>query len=313
MGNRFPSHGKSFHGLKALEVSSVVRNFLNSLHISEYTSFGTAIANSNLEFETSFRGIEMSEISAKREEAESKSAKSVEKKIILRDFRELRQTVTALEANWETSIEEFNTQVQEKATQIHDLEEGLKEMKREHQKEIQNLTRQVEQRDLQVDSLRDEAEKLRHTITSLAKDKKALVQESSELKGQFQESMDRLEVLNQEIAGKDERLEDVEQKRQALVEKLEAEIQVKSTRIGDLEEEIRNLEGEYHQKAEVLDEILKSLTSRGRDHVTNKLLQDLTRERPFLLKVACPHCKGRISHRFKVKAEVKEFQFPKFS
>jgi chromosome segregation ATPase len=248
----------------------------------------------------------MLEASERGEEVESRRESPVERKIVFQDFQELRQTITTLETDWGTLVEKLNAEIQEKAAKIGVLTEETENLKREHQQEVQRFEEQVGEQDHKFESVLNEAEKLRQTISTLEAQREALDKKNAELTKQLQESRDRLKMLTQELADRAKTLEQVSQTSQALVETLDREIQARGTQISDLQEKIRILESEYQQKAETLDEILESPTIGGRDAVMKKLLEDLTSARRFLLKVTCPHCKGRISRRFKAELKSKE-------
>jgi chromosome segregation ATPase len=160
-----------------------------------------------------------------------------------------------------------------------------------------------------IQDLQDVAEQFGQKIASLEEDRKVLNQESSEIKTQLQESRNRLQMLSQEMAGRDKRLEEVNQTHQALAEQVKTAIQEKAVRISSLEKEIEGLKGEYRQKAQAFDEdeLLKSLTKERRNRMAKKVLEELlARSRPIHSKVTCPRCKANISMRFKLRLKSKE-------
>lgn len=165
----------------------------------------------------------------------------------------------------------------------------FKELLEEAKKEEEGLTNRkvvfqdilAEQGDCLIQDLTDQAGQLHQTIVTLEADKKLLNQENSELKRQLQESKSHLQMLSQEMAARDKRLE----------------------------EGMEVLKGRYEQKFNSLeeDEILKGLTKERRNRMAKKLLEELlTRARPIFLIVTCPDCKGNLSVRFRLRLKSKK-------
>jgi chromosome segregation ATPase len=109
---------------------------------------------------------------------------------------------------------------------------------------------------------RDEADQLCQTISTLEAEWETLHQDGTDLQEQLEESTSRLEVLSQEVAARDKRLEEIDQSHQSFVEDLRSEIQEKAGRIVGLEEEIENLKGTHQQKIEGMEQ---QMADRGRE------------------------------------------------
>jgi chromosome segregation ATPase len=116
--------------------------------------------------------------------------------------------------------------------------------------------------DGEAGGFRDEADQLRQTISTLEAEWEALNQERTDLQGLLEELTGRLEVLSQEVAARDKRLEEIDRSHTPMVEELRAEIQEKAGRIASLEKEIENLKGAHQQKTEGMEQ---EMADRGRE------------------------------------------------
>jgi chromosome segregation ATPase len=174
----------------------------------------------------------------KNRENSNKEGPHQELQDLLDEAKQLHQTISTLEGDWEAlaqenlkltmQLGEFKNRLQELSQAVVARDQKLKEVNQTHEKGVQELKREIEEKSLRIiafekenehlrnqyqekvrefekqvvqregeaRNLRDEAVRLRQTVSSLEATRKAFYQIGSELKGQLEESRSRLERLS---------------------------------------------------------------------------------------------------------------------
>jgi predicted RNase H-like nuclease (RuvC/YqgF family) len=197
---------------------------------------------------------------------------------------EIRQTHQSV-------VEDLYGEIEEKEVRISSLQREIEDLRSEFGQRVQSLEMELRRRDREVQDLREHAERLRRTIITLETDRESISREASELRLQLKGAKDRLA--------------------EALIEKLDREVQGKAKQIESLEAEIENLRSKSQLSAQGLeeDDVLNGPTKERQENLAKTLLEERTATRRFVLKVTCPHCKGRISRRFKAELKSGERAF----
>jgi len=117
-------------------------------------------------------------------------------------------------------VEGLKREANEKAERLSAIEKEIENLKEEYQQRVQGFQEQLAQRDQKVQKLEKETEQLHQRLATLETDKGTATEEASEVKKQLQESMNRLNLVSQELAAKQKELETVTQTHQALIRQL---------------------------------------------------------------------------------------------
>jgi chromosome segregation ATPase len=112
-----------------------------------------------------------------------------------RKLKEINQAYVEL-------VRKLKRETEEKSLRNIELEEELGILTNDYQEKVRELVGQVTQREGEVENLRHEAARLRQTVGSLEAARKAFDQIGSELKGQLEESRNRLVKLSRELTNR---------------------------------------------------------------------------------------------------------------
>jgi chromosome segregation ATPase len=141
-------------------------------------------------------------------------------------LKEVNQTHEAL-------VGELKKEIEEKSLRNMELEKQIGNIRSQYQLKVRSLEEQVEQRDGEVQKFRDEAGRLRQTLTALKSDRETFNRKSSELKGQLEDSISRLQALSQDLTTRGKEQERVQSRDEEEV---------------PIQEEIKDLWTTYEQK-----------------------------------------------------------------
>lgn len=181
--------------------------------------------------------------------------------------KQLKDEIAQLRKVSEESKASYQSAINEKTRVVNDLEKALSEVQKEKtttradlQEQIQGLKDQLDQREQDINTSRNEIENLQQTIANLKASQESSNQKSIDLSNQLLESKNQLDELHQQMAAKERNLSEMMDSRQGLIKQVDLLKDEKQ----DLSQKTTALEKQLQQSREQLYLVSQAMASKER-------------------------------------------------